>query len=125
MSESATLGQFTARFVQLVGLHLAVKISRSMVAAECKTAWGNGWRDAEWFAGLALMGTDMDNVHNPAAMFTTQLRESAAMVCPVERTPQPPPIAEVVADINRGHQPAANISQYVQKCRQAINGETA
>lgn len=124
MPESINLSQFTARFVQLVGLNLSVKISRSMVAAECKTAWGNGWRDAEWFAGLALMGTGMDNVHNPAALFTTQLRDSAAMICPIERTPQPPPISEVLADINRGHQPAKNASEYVQQIRKAL-GETA
>lgn len=124
MSESINPSQFTARFVQLVGLNLAVKISRSMVAAECKTAWSNGWRDAEWFAGLALMGTGMDNVQNPAAMFTTQLREAAATTCPVERTPQPPPVAEVWADINRGHQPASDTAKYVQQIRKAL-GETA
>lgn len=71
---------------------LAAAVSGAHIAACCQTAWDNGWRDPEWLANVALQGTGMANVTNAAAMFTAQLRDAAAVDCPHDATPTPPPV---------------------------------
>lgn len=122
MSESANVGQFVQRFVNLIDLELAIKVSKKFVADQARIAWDNDWREHKWLAKEALMGTRMGNVENPAALFTAQLREAAATKCERERTSLPPSIAEVRAEMNSNHQPSTRVSQWADQCRGAMRG---
>jgi len=83
----------------------------------------HGWRAPASTPTLARRDTHGLKPGAAAAKIIGQLRELAEQDCP-DRTSQPPPVAEVWADINRGHQPASDTAKYVQQIRQAL-GETA
>lgn len=101
MSTVANAQQLHIRLTRLVPLNIAQAVSARDIHAACLAAWDNGWRDPEWLAKLALEGTGQGTAKAPGGLFLTQLRHAASMPCPIDRTPTPPPVTEVVADLNR------------------------
>lgn len=90
MTAALTPAQMHVRLLNLLPLDIAANISRHGVGEQVQIAWDNDWRDPEWLAKVALEGTAMGNVRNPAALFMDNLKAAAATGCPVEQTPTPP-----------------------------------
>lgn len=123
MSESATVNQFIVRLGNFVDENLIANVSMKFIADQARIAWDNGWRDHTNIGKIAIAGTKMHTVDNPAALFASQLRTVCALPTTEERTSQPPSISEVRAAMNQGHQPSKNPNAHISECRKAIEGD--
>lgn len=83
------------RIVRQLPPSLAKSVNPATLTVIVQTAFDNGWRDADWLAAAALLGTSHPNIHNPAALFASQLRAAADTPCPIDATPQPPSIDDL------------------------------
>lgn len=54
-------------------------------------AWANGWRDAAWLAGCALLGTAHPDTRDSTALAMCNLMQAADVVDP---DPDVPPVGE-------------------------------
>lgn len=120
VTDASNPGQLHVRLSRFLPLDIKRSISPNLIDECCKTAWANGWRDAEWLAGYALEGTGMANVTNAAAMFTARLRDIASTPCPQDDTPTPP---RAYVDPAPSGPPARpeTVASALAECRKAIS----
>lgn len=119
MSDSRNLGQFQVRFTRQMPQDLARFTSSALVRRLVEQAWRNGWRDAEWLATVALLGTSNDRLNNACGLFAAQLRDAAEMPCPIDETPIPPRVYVDPAPSGPSAKPEA-VAVAVESCRKAL-----
>lgn len=90
MTDATNPSQMHVRLSRFLPRDLARSLSPAAIDDHCRTAWANGWRDAEWLATYALEGTEHPAVRDSAALFAARLRDIAATPCPTDDTPAPP-----------------------------------
>lgn len=117
MTDAANPAQMHVRLSRFLPLDIKRTVSPTIIDDACKAAWDNGWRDPAWLAGYALEGTGMDSVRNAAAMFTSRLRDAAAMPCPTDDTTGPP---RAFIDPTPTGPPAHDPKGHVEACRDAL-----
>jgi hypothetical protein len=86
------------------------------VADASEPALARGWTGRE-LAANAVAGVYSGGIESPGAYIVANLRDLGTVDPPREVTPQPPPVADVLADIHMRHTPATNPGQWVAKLR--------
>lgn len=124
MTDVRSPAVMVVRITRYLPRDLAASVSGSHIAACCQTAWDNGWRDPEWLARTALLGTGMANVTNAAALFTAQLRDAANTECPHDATPTPPPVTSPDPQYAGPPADASEVTQRITAMRAAIGTNT-
>lgn len=120
VAESLNAHQLHIRISRQLPRELSRALHPKALDELCGMAFENGWRDADWLTNYALEGTAHPSVENAAAVFVHRLKDICATPCPLERTPQPPAIDTVLAEINQGHQPSTDPAKHVQEIRRTL-----
>jgi hypothetical protein len=91
-------------------------VNWAVIAKESGPAIARGWTGEE-LARWAV-GDLSETTENAAGVIVTALRDMGLMDPPrAPATPQPPPVAQVLAGIHTRHEPAANPGQWVAELR--------
>jgi hypothetical protein len=93
-------------------------INMRAIADAAAAALDRGWAGKE-LAANAVAGVYSGDIESPGAYIVANLRDLGTVDPPREVTPQPPPVADVLADIHTRHTPATNPGQWVAKLRAA------
>jgi len=88
MTDARNPSQMHVRLSRFLPRDLARSLSPAAIDEHIRTAWANGWRDAERLATDALEGTEHPAVRDFAALFASRLREIAGTPCPTDDTPR-------------------------------------
>lgn len=83
----------------------AAALAWPVIASLAGPGLDRGWGGAE-LAAAAMLGVYSGGIEDPAAYIAANLRDLARDNPPREVTPTPPPIADVLTDMNGRHTPA-------------------
>jgi hypothetical protein len=93
------------------------RINMRTITQAAEAALSRGW-PGKSLAANAVAGVYSGGIDNPGAYITANLRDLGTIDPPVEVTPTPPPVQDVLADVHGRNQPSANPQAWIARIRQ-------